>query len=135
MNLIASFIIPISGGILLFACNHKSKTNPIVGKWQFEKAENKDKTEKDVYDINKRSEGVVATFYDDRTFVSIKKRDNYTDTLAKGTYEMSQDGKFLLTQEPDKSEPDTVKIIEVTDKILKVHPPGEKDILILKRIH
>jgi uncharacterized protein (TIGR03066 family) len=134
MNQITALAFFISAGILIFSCNTKPKDKLIVGKWKFEKGENKDKTEKDINDMNKRSEGVIATFYDDGTFISIKQKADYTDTLAKGTYELAGEGKFLVTHEKDKSKNDSIKVIELTDKIFKVQTPEEKDIIILKRI-
>jgi uncharacterized protein (TIGR03066 family) len=134
MKQIISFTIFVSAAICFFSCDTKSKHKLIVGKWAFEKGENKNKTDKDINDRNERSEGVIATFYDDGTFISIRQKDDYTDTLSKGIYELAGEGKFLVTHEKDKSKNDSVEVIELTDKILKVHSPEEKDTIILKRI-
>ncbi len=84
--------------------------------------------------MNRRSEGVIATFNNDGTFNSIKIKEDRTDTLAKGTYELAEEGKFIISHETGKNKSDKVEIIEITDKFLKLKSPKENDIVILKRI-
>ncbi|HKB45380.1 MAG TPA: hypothetical protein VKC90_13360 [Chitinophagaceae bacterium] len=134
MKQVIRFTILISTIIFLFSCGTKSKTNLVTGKWAFDKIEkmsNPDSANAD--EMNKNSEGIIATFRDDGTFISIRTKDGYSDTLGNGSYEVTSDEKFIVTHDNRTSNTDSVEIIELSSKILKVKT-SKKDILILKKV-
>jgi hypothetical protein len=133
MKKIIPFTILIPAAIFLFSCNNKSKDKLIVGKWAFEKMESRSRTAEDINTMSKNTAGLVATFNENGTFNSIKPKDGYNDTLAAGTYELADKGKFIVTHEHGQTHPDSVEIIELTAKILKVQTSG-RDTLVLKKI-
>jgi hypothetical protein len=133
MKQVIPFTIFISATIFLFSCSTKSKTNLITGKWAFDKIEKMGTPDSaNADEMNKNSEGIMATFRDNGTFISIKPKDGYNDTLGNGSYEISE-GKFLITHDSRTINTDTVEIIELSSKILKVQTL-KKDILILKKV-
>ncbi len=134
MKQVIRFTILISTIIFLFSCGTKSKTNLVTGKWAFDKIEkmsNPDSVNAD--EMNKNSEGIIATFRDDGTFISIRTKDGYSDTLGNGSYEVTSDEKLIVTHDNRTSNTDSVEIIELSSKILKVKT-SKKDILILKKV-
>ena len=133
MKKIVSFTIFIIA-LYSFSCNDKSKPRLIVGKWAFDKIENVGKTSTESADeMKKNSEGIIATFNDNGTFISIKTKAEYRDTLGNGSYEVTSDGKFIVTHDTGTRNIDTVEIIELNAEILKVQT-SNKDVLILKKI-
>jgi hypothetical protein len=128
------FTIVISTSIFIFSCGTKSKTNLITGKWAFDKIEkmgNLDSASAD--EMRKNSEGIIATFRDNGSFISIRTKNGYSDTLGNGGYEMTSDEKFIVTHDNRTNNTDSVEIIELSSKILKVQT-SKKDILILKKV-
>ena len=134
MKHVLPFTIVISATIFIFSCGTKSKTNLITGKWAFDKIEKMDNLDSvSANDMRKNSEGIVATFNDNGTFISIRTKNGYSDTLGNGSYEMTSDEKFIVTHDNRTNNTDSVEIIELSSKILKVKT-SKKDILILKKV-
>ena len=134
MKQVVSFTILISATTFLFSCDTKSKNKLITGKWAFDKTEKMDKPDSTNADeMSKNSEGIIATFRDNGTFISIKTKDGYSDTLGNGSYEVTSDEKFIVTHDNRTSNTDSVEIIELSSKILKVKT-SKKDILVLKKV-
>ena len=134
MKQVILFTNLIGATIFLYSCGTKSKTNLITGKWAFDKIEkmsNPDSANAD--EMNKNSEGIIATFRDNGSFISIKTKNGYNDTLGNGSYELTSDEKFIVTHDNRTNNTDSVEIIELSSKILKVQT-SKKDILILKKV-
>ena len=83
--------------------------------------------------MDKTAAGIVAAFEDNGSFISIKTKDGYNDTLGNGNYEITSDDKFLVTHDIRTNNTDSVEIIELSSKILKVKT-SKKDVLILKKV-
>jgi hypothetical protein len=133
MKKIVSFTIFIIA-LYSFSCNNKSKARLIVGKWAFDKIDNAGKPNTESADeMKKNSEGIIATFNDNGTLISIKTKGEDRDTLGNGSYEVTSDGKFIITHDTGTTNIDTVEIIELNAEILKVQT-SNKDVLILKKI-
>jgi hypothetical protein len=134
MKEIRTILIFIALTITFFSCSTKSKNDLIIGKWTFDKIEKVGKTSMENADeMKKNSEGLIATFNDNGTFISIKTQGEYKDTLGNGSYEITKDGKFIVTHDTGTRNTDTVEIIELNAKILKVQT-SNKDVLVLKKI-
>jgi hypothetical protein len=134
MKQIIPFTIFICATIFIFSCGTKSRSNLITGKWAFDKIEKMSTSDSvNANEMNKNSEGIIATFRDNGTFISIRTKDGYSDTLGNGSYEVTSDEKFIVTHDNKTSNTDSVEIIELSSKILKVQT-SKKDILILKKI-
>ena len=93
----------------IFSCNSSSKEDLMIGTWTFDKKENDNKK---------------VTFNKDKTCVSTTVDEGKTDTIATFQYNLINGGKTLITVDPTGDrKTDTVEIIELTAKLLKIKTP------------
>ena len=122
----------ITAFILLLSCGTQSKKISIVGTWEYERVEKATKTTATEADkMDRDNKGHTVQFDADGKYVSLRAP---TDTTETGSYEVINDGKFVVThRNGSTSGGDTVKIAELTSDRIKVQTPND-DIYILKRV-
>jgi hypothetical protein len=125
----------IFGLICLLSCGNKSRTDLILGKWQFDSMEEKDGNHgpQEREQLQERNKGVTAEFLKDGRFISTKENSGQSEARDEGTYKLLDGGKYIVTKMSASDREDTVRVIDVNEKTMKVETP-DKDIITLKKI-
>ncbi len=127
-------ILACAGSVFIFfSCGNKTGNASIVGKWEYVKLDKAvTTTDADASKIDADNKGHTIEFFKDGKFVSVQANG---DTLSRGTYEVLQGGKSLVTHTKDMaSGGDSVRIADLTQAQLNfLTPNGDK--LSMKRLH
>jgi hypothetical protein len=129
--IVSALLVLCSWG--LFACKAKTPKENIIGDWSYVKTEKTGSPQsEDEKDMDRKNQGLVATFRKNGSFVSVRPGEGKTDTTGIGDYKVSDDGKLLITMEVGARHPDTLPIIQLDSKMLKINIE-DSEMLIFKR--
>ncbi len=123
----------ITSLIFCFYSCSQTKEGTIVGKWQFDRTEKygPDTDQLEAKNTIEQNRGVTAVFGKDGSYYTIRQTGDASDTIQKGKYEISKDGKQVITSHPYGA--DTVRLLELTSKLMRLETP-QKDTVLLKKI-
>ena len=125
------FTISFAMVVLSYSCKSKNAGKTIIGKWVFEKIQTDPSIT--VTDDNKNIGDISATFKEDGSFISIMKNFDQDVTLGRGTYQIINGNTELVTNDVVTHAIDTVKILELTDKTMKI-ASRQHDTIYLKKV-
>jgi len=114
--------------MILAACGQKEKvkTNPIVGKWEYERIERYSGEAINLQDslfkaLHTAQTGLCFSFSKDNVFkVTQKKPGGTEEFIAEQPYELPDSTKILCLKNTSKSD-DNFSIIDLSDSILKIN--------------
>jgi hypothetical protein len=91
------------------SCTETSREKLLIGKWKYSGMERHDGTAVDLKDstanlVQKKNEGVILVFNQDKTFESGKEKNNGFESFGKETWRLSDDQNFILTKGNDGQE-------------------------------
>lgn len=118
--------------LTIHSCKSNSPTENIIGDWDYVRMEKQGPQTDAEKNIDKRNQGLVATFRKNGNFISVRPGEGKIDTTGYGDYKISDDGKFLITIEVGARHPDTLKITELNSKMLKI-TSEDSEVIVFKR--
>lgn len=114
--------------LIVSACKpkEKEKSNPLVGKWEYQKMERYNGETMHLEDsvinnLHEHQKGLTFTFTNKNVFkVTQRKPNNTEEFVAEQPYELAAD-KTSVTLKNTGKEDDHFAIIQLTDSILKIN--------------
>lgn len=97
--------------MVLFSCKTQSNEKLIIGNWT--------------------ADNIIVTF-DKKGIITSKLEGR--DSSESRPFQLIKNGEYIVTQNKNSISPDTVKIVELTDKLLKIATP-QKDTIEFNRAH